>query len=190
MAGVMADYRAQGFELVDVDLPAEQDELAAGWIHTTAAEAARVHAPYRARHGSDYGPVFSLLLDLAAQVTPSMQASIESARLRFTAALDSALEGLDALLCPVMPAPALSNADMALQAPDPEAIARSLEYTAPFDYSGHPALTLPAGFIDGLPSGYQLVGRRGADLTLFEVSRRHEQLRRWSAEEPSLAITP
>ena len=189
MAGVMADYRAQGFELVDIDLPAEQAELAAGWIQTTAAEAARVHAPYRVSHGSDYGPVFSFLLDLAGQLTPTALASIESARLRFTAALDSALEGLDALLCPVMPAPALSNAEMALQPPDPQAIARSLEYTAPFDYSGHPSLTLPAGFIEGVPSGYQLVGGRGADLTLFEVARRHEQLHQWSADEPLFTTT-
>jgi amidase len=71
-------------------------------------------------------------------------------------------------------------ADMATRSPSPDEIARSLEYTAPFDYSGHPALTLPAGFIDGVPSGYQLVGKKGADLLLFEVARQHEGYRRWT----------
>ena len=184
MTEVMDEYRAQGFEFVDISLPPEQSELASGWIQTTAAETALVHAPYLATHQSDYGPVFSFLLAMAGQVTPATLASIETARARFSANLNGALQNLDALLCPVMPAPALSNAEMASQPPDLQAVARSLEYTAPFDYSGHPALTLPAGFIDGMPSGYQLVGRRGADLTLFEVARRHEQLRRWEQYLP------
>jgi amidase len=186
MAQVMEDYRSLGFELVDISLPAEQSELASGWIQTVAAETVRVHAPYQAAHAADYGPAFSFLLSLGSQVTPAVLASLDRTILRFTRAVDSALQGLDALLCPVMPAPALSVADMAARSPNPEEIARSLEYTAPFDYSGHPALTLPAGFIDGVPSGYQLVGKKGADLLLFEVARRHEGCRRWTDENPSL----
>ncbi len=186
MAEVMADYRSLGFELVDISLPVEQSELAAGWIQTVASETAGVHTPYQAAHAADYGPVFSFLLSLGSQVPPVVLASLDSASQRFTRAVDSALEGLDALLCPVMPAPALSMADMAARSPNPEEIARSLEYTAPFDYSGHPALTLPAGFIDGVPSGYQLVGKKGADLLLFEVARQHEGYRRWTDEHPGL----
>ena len=87
-----------------------------------------------------------------------------------------------------MPRPTPSHAEMAASGADPQEIARSLAYTAPFDYSGHPALTLPAGFIDGVPNGYQLVGRKGDDLTLFELGRRHEALRDWWTRFPELAL--
>jgi amidase len=189
LAQVMDEYRSLGFELVDIGLPAEQSELASGWIQTVAAETARVHDPYKATHGADYGPVFAFVLDLGEQVKPAALAAIDGACLRFAAAVDNALVAVDAMLCPVMPAPALSNAAMAARAPDPAEIARSLEYTAPFDYSGHPALTLPAGFIDGVPSGYQLVGGKGADLTLFEVARRHEALHHWADLFPPITTT-
>jgi Asp-tRNA(Asn)/Glu-tRNA(Gln) amidotransferase A subunit family amidase len=35
--------------------------------------------------------------------------------------------------------------------------------TQPFNFSGHPVGAVPAGLIDGLPVGMQVVGRRHAD---------------------------
>jgi amidase len=35
--------------------------------------------------------------------------------------------------------------------------------TWPFNYTGHPALTLQCARVDGMPVGLQLVGRRLAD---------------------------
>ena len=43
-------------------------------------------------------------------------------------------------------------------------------FTAPFNVSGHPALVLPAGFVDGRPAGIQLVGRRGAEGDLLSLA--------------------
>ena len=43
-------------------------------------------------------------------------------------------------------------------------------FTAPFNVSGHPAVVLPAGFVNGLPAAVQLVGRRGADLDLLSLA--------------------
>lgn len=189
MSRVIDDYRQLGFEIVDTPLPPEQSQLAGGWLQTTAAETARVHAPYRERHAADYGPVFSMVLELGEQMTAESLAPIEAARERFTRALEGLLDDLDALLCPVMPRPTPSHEEMAASGGDPEEIARSLAYTAPFDYSGHPALTLPAGFIGGVPAGYQLVGRRGDDLTLFDLGREHESRRQWSAEQPDAVST-
>ena len=55
----------------------------------------------------------------------------------------------------VVAAPSL--AFMAVRNPD--TIAARLRYTAPFDMSGHPTITLPGGrTADGVPVGFQLVG--------------------------------
>jgi len=48
-------------------------------------------------------------------------------------------------------------------------------FAVPFNVSGHPAVVLPAGFVEGLPAAIQLVGRHGSDDELLAVA---EQLER------------
>lgn len=61
-------------------------------------------------------------------------------------------------------------------------------YTHPFNLSGNPAVTLPAGLhSDGLPVAIQLVGRRGEDARLLRVAALFEQARPWSHLRPSIA---
>ena len=52
-------------------------------------------------------------------------------------------------------------------------LARALEMipnTAPFDVSGHPATSVPAGLADGLPVGLMIVGRHFEDTTCLRVA--------------------
>jgi len=59
-----------------------------------------------------------------------------------------------------------------------EVVARALEMipnTAPFDVSGHPAMTVPCGLSDGLPVGIMLVGRRWDEPTVLRAARAFEQ---------------
>jgi aspartyl-tRNA(Asn)/glutamyl-tRNA(Gln) amidotransferase subunit A len=60
-------------------------------------------------------------------------------------------------------------------------------YTHPFNLSGNPAITLPAGFhSDGLPVAIQLVGRRGEDALLLKAAALFEQACPWTARRPDL----
>lgn len=49
--------------------------------------------------------------------------------------------------------------------------------TAPFNATGHPALSINAGFSEGLPCGMMIVGRMFDDLTVLQVARAFEKLR-------------
>lgn len=49
--------------------------------------------------------------------------------------------------------------------------------TAPFNFTGHPAITVPAGFARGLPVGVQFVARRGEDSALLRAAHNFEQIR-------------
>ncbi|XP_030828419.1 uncharacterized protein LOC576856 [Strongylocentrotus purpuratus] len=49
--------------------------------------------------------------------------------------------------------------------------------TAAFNLSGHPALSVNAGFLEGLPVGLMLVGRHFDELTIFKVAQAVEKIR-------------
>ena len=79
---------------------------------------------------------------------------------KLRAAYDAALANYDLLLMPTLPVKAtpLPPAD----APRSLYLQRAFEMipnTAPFDATGHPAMTLPCGMSDGLPVGLMLIGK-------------------------------
>jgi amidase len=87
------------------------------------------------------------------------------------AAYDEALREVDLLLMPTLPLKATL-----LPAPDTsreEYVARALEMisnTCPFDVTGHPAATVPAGMSAGLPVGMMLIGRHWDDGTVLRAA--------------------
>jgi len=60
-------------------------------------------------------------------------------------------------------------------------------FSYPFNFTGQPAATVPAGFTPGgLPVGLQIVGRPWADLTVLQASRAFEQARPWAWKRPPI----
>jgi aspartyl-tRNA(Asn)/glutamyl-tRNA(Gln) amidotransferase subunit A len=60
-------------------------------------------------------------------------------------------------------------------------------FSYPFNFTGQPAATVPAGFTAaGMPVGLQIVGRRFADLTVLQASAAFEQARPWAHRHPPL----
>ena len=52
-----------------------------------------------------------------------------------------------------------------------------LANTAPFDVSGHPALTINAGFSEGLPVGMMIVGKQFDETSVLQTAYAFEKLR-------------
>jgi amidase len=66
--------------------------------------------------------------------------------------------------------------------------ARFTPWTAPFNVTGQPAITIPAGMgSDGLPLSVQLVGRIGAEDTLYSLASQLEEARPWAAQRPAIS---
>jgi amidase len=59
-------------------------------------------------------------------------------------------------------------------------------YNAPWNLTGQPAASVPAGFgADGLPRGVQIVGRPGAETTLLSLASQLEAERPWAQHRPT-----
>jgi amidase len=92
------------------------------------------------------------------------------------AAYDEALASYDVLAMPTLPytATRIPPADVSLA--DYLTTALSMVgNTAPFDVTGHPACTVPAGLAGGLPAGLMIIGRRFDDATVLRVAHTYEQ---------------
>jgi aspartyl-tRNA(Asn)/glutamyl-tRNA(Gln) amidotransferase subunit A len=58
-------------------------------------------------------------------------------------------------------------------------------FSYPFNFTGQPAATVPAGFApSGLPVGLQIVGRRFADLMVLQAAAAYEEARPWASRRP------
>ncbi|WP_255150640.1 amidase [Halorarius halobius] len=103
-------------------------------------------------------------------------------------AVEAALEGHDALVCPTLAVPPFPLDD-----PDPTEIAGEpangtlTDWTLSwvFNVTGHPVVCVPAGLTDdGLPVGLQLVGNRYAEADLLAVAAVFERANPWVKTYP------
>ena len=57
-------------------------------------------------------------------------------------------------------------------------------YTNAVNLAGLPALSIPMGFVDGLPAGLQLIGAPFAEAPLLSVAHRYQQATEWHRARP------
>ena len=59
-------------------------------------------------------------------------------------------------------------------------------FTYIFNMTGHPAATVPCGFVDGLPVGMQIAGRIGDESTVLRAAAAFEEAQPWRHIRPSV----
>lgn len=163
-----------GARLVETRMPPATLDLVRGWNLTCGVECARAHALWYPSRKADYGPVLAGLIEYGLRATPDDYTALERLRQEFRADLDALMGRADVLLMPNMPwlPPPRSQLEQDGATGTGVAGAPATLFTAPFDYSGHPTLSLPIGLSqERLPLSVQLVGARGDEGRLFQVGR-------------------
>ena len=70
---------------------------------------------------------------------------------------------------------------------DPIAMYLEDIYTLSINLAGIPAMSIPAGFADGMPVGLQIMGNYFAEAKLLNVAHKFQQATDWHTKNPSLA---
>ena len=95
--------------------------------------------------------------------------------------------GIDCMLAPAMPVPTPTLTKMGEYGEDPTFLNSILRYTAPFDFSGHPSITLPNGIdTDGLLHSMQIVGPWLAEDTLIAAGHAYQTVTDWHRRYPDV----
>jgi aspartyl-tRNA(Asn)/glutamyl-tRNA(Gln) amidotransferase subunit A len=127
-----------------------------------------------------YGAITAGRFVLGAAITAADYIQALRVRRHLTAAVDAALEHCDALLT----ATTLITAPR-FDAPVDSISSSSPVQTAPFNATGHPAISVPVGLApNGLPLSVQLVGRNFDEAGLLRIARAVEVLSGWESVPP------
>ena len=178
--------RGEGASIRLVTMP-PYDAVVDVWAVVCGAEVAHAHADtYPARAG-EYGPVLAGLLDIGVEASAIDYARATIIRRNFSGELAKLFGEVDLMAAPAMvvPTPRLDAMDELLGAPG--ALERLIRYTAPFDHSGSPTISLPCGFTEaGLPLGFQLIGPHLGEGLLLRAGYAFERATVWNARHPDI----
>ncbi|MFC1990629.1 Asp-tRNA(Asn)/Glu-tRNA(Gln) amidotransferase subunit GatA [Chloroflexota bacterium] len=96
---------------------------------------------------------------------------------------DQAFEKYDALVTPTSPTVPFKIGE---KVDDPLQMYLSDVCTLPINIAGVPAISVPAGFADGLPIGMQIIGKPFAEETILKVAYAYEQATQWHKKWPEI----
>jgi aspartyl-tRNA(Asn)/glutamyl-tRNA(Gln) amidotransferase subunit A len=126
-------------------------------------------------------------LEAGRGVTPRLYAQAEEARLNLRTTVNELLEEFDILALPTVPvvAPLIGDRRLAVAGADVEVRSALLSLTSPWNLTGMPAISVPAGRVESLPVAIQLLAAPGNERAMFAAARQLQasQLRRSQVEE-------
>jgi len=96
---------------------------------------------------------------------------------------DQAFEKYDALVTPTSPTVPFKIGE---KVDDPLQMYLSDVCTLPVNIAGLPAISVPAGFADGLPIGLQIIGKPFAEETILKIAHAYEQSTEWHKRRPNI----
>jgi amidase len=150
-----------------------------------ASEAAAGHAATYPSRATEYGAGFRSFLDLGVSIRGQDYANAHMVRERFANRFQQLFEQVDVVLCPTMPHATLPNDAIPPDARPFKEPNPLIAFTAPFNMSRNPTLSMPGDSGNGAPPpSIQLVGRRLGEATLIRAGAAYEHATEWHMQRP------
>ncbi|MCE8042326.1 amidase [Halomonas daqingensis] len=181
-----------GCHLVDVDVPDPKRLYDLGET-LSKGEASTIHRRWMQQRPQDYSDHVRSRLE-AGQALPATR-YLEALSLRAEVVrkfVGDAFEAVDVLHLPVLdrPVPTLAETDFHGSDTVGETVSAITRFTRPINYLGLPSLSVPCGFSqNGLPIGFQLVGRPLDEDRLLAIGHAYQQLTEWHHMEPEMVAS-
>lgn len=167
------------------------DEVNVDWMREAAlanktmtqSDGAAVHRERLKEHPDWFGEDIRRRLEDGARTTSTEYILARRTQAEVRKRFEQFFETYDLLILPTTPivAPNIEGLDAVEQA------ARLTRFTAPFNLTGLPALSVPCGFTkEGLPIGLQIVSRAWADSKVLNAGYAFEQATEWHNKKPKL----
>jgi len=183
---LLATLVSLGAEVREVRLP-PADELITQWGLACAVETALAHLDTFPARAADYGPALRDLIAGGRALPALALGRINQARAAFTGGLTALFDEVDILVAPTLPVSTPTLQGMAEILGGAAGGVEPLRFTAPFNMSGSPSLTITAGFTPGgMPVGVQLIGRHLEEGLLLRAGDAFQRVTDWHTRHPAL----
>jgi aspartyl-tRNA(Asn)/glutamyl-tRNA(Gln) amidotransferase subunit A len=195
-----------GAEICDVSLPSTDRGLATYYIIAPAeasanlarydgvryglsAGAEELWENYERTRGAGFGPEVKrrIMLGtyaLSAGYYDAYYVKAQQVRTLIKGEFDEVLSTVDAILAPTSPTVAFK---IGAKTDDPLAMYLNDACTLPVNIAGLPGISLPCGLSDGLPVGFQVIGRAFDEATVLRVADAYEQAAGYADLRPPTA---
>ncbi|MFD6157834.1 amidase [Nocardia sp. NPDC060256] len=196
----VVDAAVRAFEVAGVEvetpefaLPAPHQEVTDLWLRLTGSAMVSLLEMFgdlgldlRAVSWDNLPPQLRAVADRGAAMTMAQTRRDQFLRTAIFDAILAVLDRYDAIISPTLAVAGVPNADdgwtVGPDSVEGETVDPVLGWclTHPFNYSGHPAISVPGGTTaQGLPVGMQIVGRRFRDDTVLSLAAAFERIRPW-----------
>ena len=149
----------------------------------TQSDGAAVHRDRLKEHPELFGDDIRRRLEDGTKTTSTEYILARRTQAEVTKRCELFFEAYDFLIVPTTPiaAPSIEGHDAVEQA------GRLTRFTAPFNLTGLPALSIPCGFnSEGLPIGMQIIARAWGDAKVLNAGYAYEQATEWHKKFPKI----
>ncbi len=201
----LAEYQSLGAELVEISLPHTHLAVPAYYVIAPAEASTNlsrydgVRYGYRCKDPQDLHDLYTRTREeafgaevkrriligtyaLSAGYVDAFYKKAQQVRRLIKQDFITAFETVDVIIGPTTPHPAWPLGE---KVNDPVAMYLEDIYTLSVNLAGLPAMSVPAGFVDDLPVGLQLIGPHFSEARLLNVAHRFQQATDWHTRRPA-----
>ncbi|MCX6060349.1 MAG: amidase [Chloroflexi bacterium] len=174
----------QGAIITEVNMDFLREAALANGI-MTQVDGAAFHRERLKEHPDWFGADVRLRLETGAAFTSGEYSLARRTQVEITRRFELLFDEYDALILPTTPisAPVIEGENAI------ERARQLTRFTAPFNLSGLPALSIPCGFTkEGLPIGLQIVSRAWNEAGLLRTGYAFQQATDWHKMKPEIAL--